>query len=169
MNKKLLVIAGLVVSFALGFYISNQMRDESTAPLIEPEINNNSQTKLNPGAFSMSLNVKDLSTSKTFYEKLGFTAFAGGKESHYLIMKNGTTLIGLFQGMFVGNILTFNPGWDQDAKNVDPFNDVRAIQQHLKQNGITLISETDTATKTGPGNIMLKDPDGNLILIDQHR
>lgn len=120
------------------------------------------------GAFSISLNVKDINASKAFYESLGFTAFAGSLEHKYLIMKNGNALIGLFQGMFQGNILTFNPGWDENAKNVEPFDDVREIQKQLKGKGITLTAEADEST-TGPASIMLADPDGNVILFDQHR
>lgn len=120
------------------------------------------------GAFSMSLNVKDLAASKLFYENLGFTSFGGGMEQNYLIMKNGNALIGLFQGMFEGNILTFNPGWDENAKNTASFTDVRDIQKHLKDKGQKLDLEADPTTK-GPGSVMLKDPDGNMILIDQHR
>lgn len=120
------------------------------------------------GAFSISLSVKDLATSKAFYEKLGFTQFAGGMEQKYLIMKNGNALIGLFQGMFQGNILTFNPGWDENAQNLDSFEDIRVIQRDLKSKGISLLSEADEST-TGPGSIMMTDPDGNMILMDQHR
>lgn len=119
------------------------------------------------GAFSISLAVQDLETSKIFYEKLGFSVFAGSMEQNYLILKNGNTLIGLFQGMFEGNILTFNPGWDENAQMVPDFDDVRAIQQHLKTNGIKLISEADEAT-AGPASLIVADPDGNTILIDQH-
>ena len=119
------------------------------------------------GAFSVSLNVKDLQASKAFYETLGFSAFAGDG-NHYLIMKNGNALIGLFQGMFQGNILTFNPGWDENAANLDEFEDVREIQAHLKSQGIQLASEADENT-SGPASIMLTDPDGNMIYIDQHR
>ena len=120
------------------------------------------------GAFSISLSVKDLAVSKAFYEKLGFTVFAGAAEMNYLIMKNGDGLIGLFQGMFEGNIITFNPGWDQEAKAVDSFDDVRDIQKSLLANGITLEKTVDEGTN-GPGSLTLKDPDGNVILIDQHR
>jgi catechol-2,3-dioxygenase len=119
------------------------------------------------GAFSASLSVKDLATSKTFYETLGFTQFAGSMEHNYLIMKNGNALVGLFQGMFEGNILTFNPGWDESAQKQDNFDDVRDIQKHLKSNEIKLLSEVDEAT-SGKGSCMLQDPDGNMILIDQH-
>lgn len=120
------------------------------------------------GAFSISLSVKDLAISKEFYEKLGFHVFAGGMEQNYLIMKNDNALIGLFQGMFQGNILTFNPGWDENARNIEDFDDVRTIQKHLKAEGLTLSSEADESTE-GPASLMLTDPDGNVILLDQHR
>lgn len=120
------------------------------------------------GAFSVSLNVKDIKASKQFYENLGFTVLGGDLKMNYLIMKNEHALIGLFQGMFEGNILTFNPGWNENGKNVDPFDDVRTIQQHLLQSRINLTSQADTKT-SGPASITLTDPDGNVILIDQHR
>ncbi|MDA9333494.1 VOC family protein [Polaribacter sp.] len=119
------------------------------------------------GAFSISLSVKDFQKSKTFYEKLGFDVFAGELEKNYLILKNETTLIGLFQGMFENNILTFNPGWDENAKKLDTFDDVRIIQQALKKEGIQLESEVDETT-SGPGNVIILDPDGNTIFLDQH-
>lgn len=119
------------------------------------------------GAFSISLSVKDLKKSQEFYENLGFKVFAGEMEQNYLVMKNGDSLIGLFQGMFEGNILTFNPGWDQDANNLEDFHDVREIQKDLKMKGIKLDREADESTP-GPGSIVLMDPDGNPILIDQH-
>ncbi|KAA3437796.1 VOC family protein [Rufibacter hautae] len=120
------------------------------------------------GAFSISLNVKSLETSKQFYEKLGFTVFAGSLTHNYLIMKNDKSLIGLFQGMFEGNILTFNPGWDENATNTESFDDVREIQRHLKNGGIQLLGEADEET-SGPASFMVTDPDGNTILFDQHR
>jgi len=120
------------------------------------------------GAFSVSLSVKDLKTSKEFYENLGFTVFAGSMEQNYLIMKNENALIGLFQGMFQGNILTFNPGWDENAGNMEKFDDVREIQRQLKEKGVALMSEADEKT-SGPASLMLTDPDGNMILLDQHR
>lgn len=120
------------------------------------------------GALSVSLGVKDFSASKSFYEKLGFTVFAGNADHNYLIMKNGDIVIGLFQGMFEGNLLTFNPGRDQSANNVDPFDDIREIQSHLLSAGLTLDSQADPASY-GPASLILKDPDGNVILIDQHR
>ena len=119
------------------------------------------------GAFSVSLNVKDINVSKEFYEKLGFSKFAGDLQHNYLIMKNGNALIGLFQGMFENNILTFNPGWDVNANTVENFDDVRSIQKNFKENGIELQTEADEKTK-GPASIVLTDPDGNSILIDQH-
>ncbi|MFY0592057.1 VOC family protein [Roseivirga sp.] len=119
------------------------------------------------GAFSISLAVKDIHTSKAFYEKLGFSVFAGDIERNYLIMKNGDSIVGLFQGMFEKNIMTFNPGWDQNAQTLDSFDDVRAIQEHLKQNNIALEQEADANT-SGPASVVLTDPDGNHILIDQH-
>ncbi|HCN38152.1 MAG TPA: glyoxalase [Bacteroidetes bacterium] len=122
---------------------------------------------MKPGAFSISLGVKNLQESKKFYEALGFSVFAGNEKSNYLIMKNGNALIGLFQGMFEGNILTFNPGWDENAQLVEGFDDVRKIQKHIKENGIKLDSEADENT-TGPASFTLKDPDGNMILFDQH-
>lgn len=115
----------------------------------------------------MSLSVKDLQQSIPFYEKLGFAVFAGDKKN-YVIMKNGNALIGLFQGLFQGNILTFNPGWDENAANLESFDDVREIEKRLKSKGITLTSEVSTGSE-GPGSITLVDPDGNMILIDQHR
>ena len=119
------------------------------------------------GAFSVSLSVKDLKASEQFYENLGFSVFAGELERNYLIMKNGNTNIGLFQGMFENNILTFNPGWDTNANKVDNFDDVRDIQKELKNKGIGLLSEADETT-SGPASFMFADPDGNTILIDQH-
>lgn len=120
------------------------------------------------GAFSVSLSVKDLSTSKAFYEKLGFIVFAGSMENNYLIMKNESTLIGLFQGMFEGNILTFNPGWDENANHIDDFDDVRVIQKSLREEGLNFESEVEETGK-GPGSFVVIDPDGNPILVDQHR
>lgn len=119
------------------------------------------------GAFSISLSVKDIHASKAFYETLGFAVFAGSLDRNYLIMKNGNALIGLFQGMFPNNILTFNPGWDENANKLENFDDVRAIQRHLKNNNIKLESEADENT-SGPASFVVMDPDGNAVLIDQH-
>jgi lactoylglutathione lyase len=119
------------------------------------------------GAFSVSLTVKDMEASRKFYEKLGFKEFAGDASQNWLIMKNGGTVIGLFQGMFERNMLTFNPGWDGNASTLDDFTDVRELQHHLKEQGVELISEADEGT-TGPASFMTVDPDGNPILVDQH-
>ncbi|WP_299253324.1 VOC family protein [uncultured Aquimarina sp.] len=119
------------------------------------------------GAFSISLNVKDIKVSKEFYENLGFEVFAGDIEKNYLIMKNENSLVGLFQGMFENNILTFNPGWDTGANTLKNFDDVREIQKYLKKKGIKLEQETDE-NSSGPGSIVITDPDGNTILLDQH-
>ncbi len=162
MNKKFLLISGLLLSFGSGCWISNNFAQRD----VSPQQQTNKPIRL--GAFSMSLSVKDLKVSKVFYEALGFQVFAGGMEQNYLIMKNENALIGLFQGMFQGNILTFNPGWDENAQPVNPFDDVRIIQNRLKKAGLDLTLEADEKT-SGPASIMLKDPDGNMILIDQHR
>ncbi len=119
------------------------------------------------GAFSISLAVKDIHASRAFYEKLGFKDFGGDISQNWLIMKNGDHVIGLFQGMFEQNILTFNPGWDQNAQQLDAFTDVRELQRHLKTQGLELLSEADEST-TGPASFMLLDPDGNTVLVDQH-
>ncbi|MEC3884791.1 VOC family protein [Halobacillus sp. HZG1] len=120
------------------------------------------------GAFSVSLNVKDIHRSKEFYENLGFAATGGNIDQNWLIMKNGDKVIGLFQGMFEKNILTFNPGWNNNAEELNGFTDVRDLQKELKEKGVELIKETDESTE-GPAHITLEDPDGNPILIDQHR
>jgi len=120
------------------------------------------------GAFSVSLAVEDLVASRDFYEKLGFEVMGGDAEQNWLIVKNGDHVLGLFQGMFKENIMTFNPGWDQGGSETDSYTDVREIQRELKNQGISLSSEADEST-SGPASIMLTDPDGNQILIDQHR
>ena len=122
---------------------------------------------MNLGAFSISLTVKDISTSKAFYEQLGFEEFGGDITQNWLIMKNGGHVIGLFQGMFEKNILTFNPGWDENAQPLDSFTDVRELQRQLKAQGVTIQTETDETT-TGPASFIAVDPDGNPILVDQH-
>ena len=120
------------------------------------------------GAFSISLSVKDINASRAFYENLGFTVFAGDIKSNYLIMKNENSLIGLFHGMFENNILTFNPGWDENASNIEQFDDVREIQRQLKSKNVKLTTEVDENT-SGPASFMVTDPDGNVIYVDQHR
>lgn len=156
MKKIILLILGLIASFAIGVY---------TNPMVAKQTN---EEKLKLGAFSMSLSVKDLKSSKEFYEELGFVVSGGAMEKRYLIMKNGNTLVGLFQGFFKGNMLTFNPGWDTNAKNVEPFDDVRKIQRALKNHGRQLLTEANEST-TGPASCIVTDPDGNSILFDQHR
>jgi lactoylglutathione lyase len=120
------------------------------------------------GAFSVSLNVKDIHVSKEFYENLGFQVFGGDINQNWLIMKNENCIIGLFQGMFDKNILTFNPGWNENAENLESFTDVREIQKQLKEKGVTMLSEADESTE-GPAHFIIEDPDGNQILVDQHR
>lgn len=119
------------------------------------------------GSFSVSLAVKDITASKVFYEKLGFVPFMGTIEDNWLMMRNGGTVIGLFQGMFPANILTFNPGWDQQAQPLAEFKDIRVLQNEFKEQGLTLLTEVSDITM-GPGSLMLEDPDGNQILVDQH-
>ena len=167
MKKKALVICGFITasSFCFGFYMNRMF--------VKPAEQTSNQIKkedMKLGAFSMSLSVKDLKVSKEFYEKLGFKVFAGGMEQNYLILKNGNALIGLFQGMFQGNILTFNPGWDENAHNMEQFEDIREIQKHLKSEGVAINPEIDEKTSpSGPASLMITDPDGNVILLDQHR
>ena len=119
------------------------------------------------GAFSVSLAVKDIEASKLFYEKLGFTVFGGDQSQNWLIMKNGEHVIGLFQGMFDKNILTFNPGWNSDAQQLGEFTDIRELQRQFKARGVNMITEADESS-TGPASFMMVDPDGNTILLDQH-
>lgn len=147
--------------------ISPVSKNTETKPL-----NNNLEVKradkLLLGAFSVSLSVKDLGVSKVFYENLGFAILGGSMEAKYLIMKNENALIGLFQGMFEGNILTFNPGWDENGKNLESFTDIREIQNQLLKKG-TIVSSQIQAKTSGPASIIISDPDGNQIFLDQHR
>ncbi len=119
------------------------------------------------GAFSISLSVKNLERSKEFYEYLGFSIFGGSMEDHYLVMRNQDTLVGLYEGMFEGNLLTFNPGWDQDCNSAETFDDVRQIYETVKSCNIDTDEEA-LEGKSGPGSFVMTDPDGNVILIDQH-
>lgn len=119
------------------------------------------------GAFSISLAVKDLAASQGFYEKLGFEVFGGDASQNWLILKNGDHTIGLFQGMFEKNILTFNPGWDSNAQKLSTFTDIRELQKQLKAHGVEFVAEADEAS-SGPTSFVLMDPDGNPVLIDQH-
>ena len=159
MKNIVLVGLGFSLSFLLGFTLKSSGEQQDETESIRSK-------KL--GAFSISLSVKDLSTSKDFYEKLGFTVHGGALESNYLIMKSENALIGLFQDMFEGNILTFNPGWDENGESISEFDDIRAIQKRLKDHGIKLDVEID-AEAEGPASFVLSDPDGNVILFDQHR
>ncbi|SLJ90766.1 VOC family protein [Arthrobacter sp. P2b] len=120
------------------------------------------------GAFSVSLTVKDLAASAAFYEKLGFSSFGGDMSQNWLILKNGETVVGLFQGMFEKNMLTFNPGWNQNAEPLDSFTDVRELQRELKEQGVEFVAEADPGS-TGPASFIVVDPDGNPVLVDQHR
>jgi len=135
--------------------------------LVINETSGKKEQNMELGAFSISLAVKDIHASKAFYEKLGFEAFGGDISQNWLILKNGEHVIGLFQGMFEKNMLTFNPGWDQHAQNLDTFTDVRELQRQLKAKGVELINEADESTE-GPAYLMVMDPDGNPILVDQH-
>jgi predicted enzyme related to lactoylglutathione lyase len=163
MKNKILLIAGLLITFLLVSYISINYAGQSAI-----SSGTGKEENLKLGAFSLSLNVKDLKSSKEFYENIGFSVFGGAMEKNYLIMKNGNSLIGLFKGMFEGNMLTFNPGWDENSTNVESFDDVRKIQNHLKKKGISIENEADEKS-SGPAFFMITDPDGNKILIDQHR
>lgn len=164
MNRSLILASAMTGAFSLGFFFNSifytdQRKSISTQP------KQNSDMKL--GAFSISLSVKDLEASKEFYENLGFTQFAGSMESNYLIMKNEGTLIGLFKGMFEGNILTFNPGWDENAQALKEYIDVRQLQKKLESSNIEIKNPSDETT-SGPASFMVTDPDGNMILFDQH-
>ena len=167
MKKNIFFIIGLSISFFLGLSLNNISKSKKEI------INNNANKKLSQenlklGAFSVSLSVKDLKVSRQFYENLGFTVKGGDMEKNYIVMKNENSIIGLFQGMFQGNILTFNPGWDENGKNIETFEDVREIQKQLKSKNLKLTNEADENT-SGPAYIILSDPDGNVIYIDQHR
>jgi lactoylglutathione lyase len=161
MKKPIIFPLALLAAFGLGsltmsfVHTDDKEKTKTEKPLIL-------------GAFSMSLNVKDLQKSKVFYEALGFSKMGGDEKNNYLILKNGSTIIGIFSGFFEGNMLTFNPGWDENGKNMKKWDDVRKIQQHLKNKGISILTETDSTTE-GPAFFMVQDPDGNILLFDQHR
>lgn len=159
---KYIVIPLIILSsFGFGFLIKSETTQKQNKSLKQ-----NKAMKL--GAFSISLSVKNLEKSIAYYEKFGFTKLGGDIKQNYVILKNENAIIGLFQGMFEGNIITFNPGWDENAKEVNPFDDIRFIQKHLIENGIKIDTKIDESS-TGPASLMLEDPDGNVILIDQHR
>ncbi len=169
--KTALLILSLLLSFCLGYFFQKMWKSEPSA---NEKINSSdkltlkNQDQMKLGAFSISLSVKDIKVSKAFYENLGFTVLGGDIAKNYLILKNENSLIGLFQGMFEGNILTFSPGWDENGQPTPDFDDVREIQRQLKAKNIKLESEADEKT-SGPASLMVTDPDGNMILIDQHR
>lgn len=119
------------------------------------------------GCFSVSLAVKDIAASRAFYERLGFAVIHGNQDQNWLIMKNGDTNIGLFQGMFEENILTFNPGWDQSAQPLGEFDDVRDIQRQLREAGVEFATAADEDS-SGPAHFVIRDPDGNIVMLDQH-
>jgi len=154
-----MVIAFLV--FCLGGLVTTQATRLASGQASGEE------KKMQLGNFSVSLAVKDISASRAFYEKLGFQVIMGDQAKNWLILQNETGTIGLFQGMFSKNTLTFNPGWDRAASTLPEFDDVRAIQGTLKSRGLTLATEADEST-SGPASLMVMDPDGNPILIDQH-
>lgn len=160
----------LVIGIAILLSCSPKKNVSKTGELQSKPILNNqiNSDNMKLGAFSVSLNVKDITASKLFYENLGFHVLGGDVKMNYLIMKNENSLIGLFQGMFENNVLTFNPGWDENGKDVKSFDDVREIQRRLKEKDINPESEI-AANTSGPASIIIKDPDGNVILIDQHR
>ena len=159
-------IAGIALAkFKIFASPENDFLNKSAKSLPKQLTNKKDNMKL--GVFSVSLNVKDITASKQFYEALGFKVFAGDLKKNYLIMKNENSLIGLFQGMFEKTILTFNPGWDENANKVEKFEDVREIQRQLKDKGIKLLTEADEKT-SGPASLIVLDPDGNQILFDQH-
>ena len=139
----------------------------ATEPPIEPNPPKESPVSTQLGNFSVSLAVKDLAASRAFYEKLGFRVFGGNADQGWLILQNDTSTIGLFQGMFEKNILTFNPGWDRSASTLAGFTDVRDIQKSLREKGIAFTTEADESS-TGPASFVIMDPDGNPILVDQH-
>ena len=170
MKSKNTIIAAFLLLFGLGLCMASSAQKPGEAIINQSDsnsiISNSENMKL--GAFSVSLSVKDITVSQEFYENLGFIVFAGDINQNYLIMKNGNTLIGLFQGMFQGNMLTFNPGWDENGQNLKEFTDIRKIQRHLKDSGIDINPEADENT-TGPASFIVTDPDGNVLLFDQHR
>ena len=170
--KNIGTLFSIILAFLLGYFARSWVPQKKTTADAEDATSENTSegtsSDLDLGAFSVSLNVKDLAKSKAYYETLGFSQMGGGEEMNYYIMKNGQSNIGIFYGMFEGNILTYNPGWNENAENLESFTDVRDIQKQLKANNISLILEASDST-TGPGSIMLQDPDSNMILIDQHR
>lgn len=153
-----------IAIIALVFLLAGHVMNSTVSSQTEPE----RKPAMELGAFSVSLNVKDIAASRAFYEKLGFVKIMGEQSRNWLIMQSGTTTIGLFQGVLERNTLTFNPGWASRGEHPREFTDVREIQRRLKKEGIKFEVEADETT-TGPAHLILKDPDGNPIFIDQHR
>ena len=163
-----LIFFGFALALLMGFYAHSELKKENRIHINDKAITKTNIDNMKLGAFSISLSVKDIKASKQFYENLGFTVLGGGLDQNYLIMKNENSLIGLFQGMFDNNILTFNPGWNENGNNVESFNDIREIQEQLKNKGINIENEIDK-NSSGPASFIITDPDGNVILFDQHR
>jgi lactoylglutathione lyase len=157
-----------IITLLVGILIGKFIFDKANPQLNNADQSKNIDTTPTLGAFSLSLSVKDLQKSDSFYRNLGFEKIGGSYKNNYLILKNGDAIIGIFNGMFEGNMLTFNPGWNQHAKNLYTFIDIRSIQQQLLEKGIVSEPIIDPNSQ-GPASTMLKDPDGNLILLDQHR
>lgn len=164
---KIIIILGVAASFLLGSYTSDYLLSNNPKK-IKTSVLTDEENELQLGIFSLSMSVKDLKVSKEFYEKLGFVVLGGAMEQNYLIMKSENTVIGLFHGMFEGNALTFNPGWDANGENVEEFDDIRVIQKHLVDKGIN-INPMINVDSEGPASFMITDPDGNLLIFDQHR
>jgi catechol 2,3-dioxygenase-like lactoylglutathione lyase family enzyme len=153
------IIPGLVLIVLVGLAYSSVPKPQQSSTT--------EKTNMRLGNFSVSLAVKDIHASRAFYEKLGFRAIGGDAAKNWLILQNETCTIGLFQAMFEKNTLTFNPGWDRHSKTLPDYDDVRDIQKSLKRQGLTLLTQADESS-TGPASLVLLDPDGNPILIDQH-
>lgn len=166
MKKLLISLLILSLGFLIGYFMANQ-NSKTDTPISGMEITQSDSSSMNLGAFSISLNVENLERSKAFYEQLGFSVFVGSIEENYLIMKSNQIVIGLFYGMFEPNILTFNPGWDQNATPLEHYTDIREIYQHLKSLDVEFLTDTVLPEK-GPANFMISDPDGNILLFDQH-
>ena len=171
------MIGKLLFLLCVSYFVFLPLESHSREPIANPSNNasaqqqsttNQKEKTMELGNFSISLAVKDIEASKTFYEKFGFKAVMGNAAQKWLIMKNGDHVIGLFQGMFEKNILTFNPGWDSNGQNLPTFTDVRELQRQLKAKGVKLVKEADE-NSTGPASFMAVDPDGNQLLFDQHR
>lgn len=162
------MIGKLLFLLSVGYLAFLPVKNYSVDSVRQQSTTTQKEQRMELGNFSVSLAVKDIEASKAFYEKFGFKVFGGNAAQKWLIMKNGDTVIGLFQGMFEKNMLTFNPGWDSNAQNLASFTDVRELQRQLKAKGVKLQTEADEKT-TGPASFMAVDPDGNQILVDQHR